>query len=1117
MKKNKIIFILFLFLILKYGTSWGSSTLIPRKNSNNLIGYTNTEGEVKIPFEYDDGGYFKNGLAIIGKNGLYGIIDSNGVIVLPIEYFKIKILSKTIVCGIKKTNTWETYLLPNRYIGSYNHYYPPNFNEEGLLIIKNSDSLTIINNQNKFVLPVGSYNLKQIDKYFIYYFKGLAGVSTKNGPLIEPIYDEIRTFEAKVNSSFHHQTFFETNRKGLWGLTSEYTKIPNEYDQIFRLNDNVLLFKGSKKTTLVNIFNNLILTEEPSYSYYQLDRNLIGFKESSKNHGIIDSDKLRIIASGFDSIYFDNSNSGFGAGILHYKKDKIEGLINDNGEMYPIPTYDSISNLNPMGYYIICKNRKVGLIDEWGKKIIEIDHDSITFNIKKDKIILWQKGKCGVFDNTKKVLQFNCIYDSIQFIGNKGDSIAVTYINNKKKIILVKTVEFNVKSVYKNNNNLRLNSDYFKVFNNWYYYRKKREYHLLKNNQRLVMKSIESLDHQLTKTIRLKGDDHISANDYYFDYNPNITNQTSLFGIYNETTEKFIVPTQYINIRQIGKLFICTNESHQSEIRDFSGKVILDDIAFVGNEYENLMRFNRGGSFIKNSKNYLSEESFTGGLWGFINRDGQIICKPKYTSASDFKKNCSIVSSNGKYGLISLNFDTLIPLKFDYIIETDSSYSNFFTGVTNQKIGFFCGDKSHIPFIYKKVWSFIKDKAIVSENKLLNCINKDGVSILSNEYAKLSILESGDISYLENGKWGLIDNLGKVKLPANFQSIYSPKDTIIRIKKDNLYGFISTNNKWILPAKYKDATDFVHGQSVIRDENLYGTIDLKGHKIIDSKFQSLTPLVNSTNYIFNEKGMYGIIDCKGKIIVSNIYNKLSESNNGEVSFMKNKSSGILFENGNIKFELPFKRSYQLTNTLFKINLNEKYFFVDTSGTALSNEKYDWIGKNNNNYFIVKEKEYSSLINPSSKVLMKIKGELFEIDDSYFFITKTSSGYNVIDTNGIYLFDTSMTYLPISLYGKYFALKKNKSLLPQYSITNPYTEQSRLEYIFREIGPNKEGCSYAQLNYLLGLVSRNGSKLLENEFYSLKKIDENIFEIIDEKRKGYLVQIKREMKFISYEY
>lgn len=63
------------------------------KNLNNKYGLVTSNGEIKIPFQYD--GLFKidnNTLLEVSKDNKFGIIDEKGKIRIPIQYKEIYLL-----------------------------------------------------------------------------------------------------------------------------------------------------------------------------------------------------------------------------------------------------------------------------------------------------------------------------------------------------------------------------------------------------------------------------------------------------------------------------------------------------------------------------------------------------------------------------------------------------------------------------------------------------------------------------------------------------------------------------------------------------------------------------------------------------------------------------------------------------------------------------------------------------------------------------------------------------------------------------------------------------------------------------------------------------------------
>ncbi|EAL0834466.1 WG repeat-containing protein [Campylobacter coli] len=123
------------------------------------------------------------------------------------------------------------------------------------------------------------------------------------------------------------------------------------------------------------------------------------------------------------------------------------------------------------------------------------------------------------------------------------------------------------------------------------------------------------------------------------------------------------------------------------------------------------------------------------GQWSFLDKNGEIIAKPKFDNLGVFSEGLAGVGLNGKYGFIDKNGEFVIESKFD-------SGGHFSEGLAkvelNRKYG----------FIDKNGEFVIKPKF-------------DGVGNFSEGLAKVKL----------NGKYGFIDKSGKIVIEPKFDDI----------------------------------------------------------------------------------------------------------------------------------------------------------------------------------------------------------------------------------------------------------------------------------------------------------------------------------------------------------
>lgn len=88
---------------------------------------------------------------------------------------------------------------------------------------------------------------------------------------------------------------------------------------------------------------------------------------------------------------------------------------------------------------------------------------------------------------------------------------------------------------------------------------------------------------------------------------------------------------------------------------------IFPNASFLGPCMENLCKINIGGIYDKNSK------KTTGGLWGYVSVDGQIVIEPIYEQAYSFSDGMAAVKLNGKWGFINSEGIIIVPCEYDKV------------------------------------------------------------------------------------------------------------------------------------------------------------------------------------------------------------------------------------------------------------------------------------------------------------------------------------------------------------------------------------------------------------------------------------------------------------------
>jgi hypothetical protein len=239
----------------------------------------------------------------------------------------------------------------------------------------------------------------------------------------------------------------------------------------------------------------------------------------------------------------------------------------------------------------------------------------------------------------------------------------------------------------------------------------------------------------------------------------------------------------------------------------------------------------------KNGYSYYQKEKI-----GLINNKNQIL-PDVWEWISEVNDNKQIlVKQNQKFGLMHVSGELLIDANYDLITECAE---NIFMLVTNNLYGFYnTKDRcfiSNIEFTYK---SMLKPEDYFNGN-----------------FFKL--YKDNDVAIMDtNGK--LLVNFGV------YQNIQFNEENILKVQKNNKYGFLDIKLKSIIPIEFEHAENFSNNNCIVAKSNTYYIINKQGKINFSLKNGHLKRLTNSMIYMENNDKI-GFINFKGEVILPIIY------------------------------------------------------------------------------------------------------------------------------------------------------------------------------------------------------------------------------------------------------
>jgi len=300
-------------------------------------------------------------------------------------------------------------------------------------------------------------------------------------------------------------------------------------------------------------------------------------------------------------------------------------------------------------------------------------------------------------------------------------------------------------------------------------------------------------------------------------------------------------------------------------------------------------------------------------LWGFINKKGEIVIKPKYYKVRSFSNSMAVVKKYGEgYGYINKEGKEIVTPN-NLKTRTFSEGIGIIEKKENNKLIINLIDSTGKTLLsfnkYKTIHSFNEGLAAVATEKYLNkthinnsintsypttygYINKKGKEVIKpnkNFYYAHPFHDSVAViaSANKNMMYYLINHKGEIISEFFSQRhVSSNNNRIIISDKNKKIGYINTKGETVIPPKFSYGSNFSEGLAAVGNK-YFAFIDTTG-----------TQITNTFSYIddFSEglaaveqNNLWGFINKEGKMIIEPQFIKASRFHEGLAAVIPNNT------------------------------------------------------------------------------------------------------------------------------------------------------------------------------------------------------------------------------------
>lgn len=383
---------------------------------------------------------------------------------------------------------------------------------------------------------------------------------------------------------------------------------------------------------------------------------------------------------------------------------------------------------------------------------------------------------------------------------------------------------------------------------------------------------------------------------------------------------EIIIPFEFSSIiSQKDKQFFILGRSYSNyEIVNYNGKPVLNGNFERITVYDDNIKVKRNDAYgvykdngeillpivydkIDYSSSYKYFSVTKNGVPSILTNDGENLFKNNYEEVNKFgsyRSNEYLVVKNNKKGVINLDEQAIIPIKFDEV-STKSNY-HLYTVKENNLWGVYDSyfDKYLIKPVYQEIHQLSKTQYL---------------------------LTSSDKKIIRNIKFKTNTDVTKY----NFNDYYLSNAIYLKTKNDNKYGLININTgKLIVPTKYDRVRVYNNFISGYNELNKKYTAYSSNGKITVKDFNNSKNLTTKL-YKITKKGKAGLI-YDGNLIADVKYDIVTYYRNVKlIILVKNSNYSLLDHKTGKTLIKDSKNRITINSATNKIKHNNKYYFYSS--------------------------------------------------------------------------------------------------------------------------------------------------------------------------------------------
>lgn len=365
------------------------------------------------------------------------------------------------------------------------------------------------------------------------------------------------------------------------------------------------------------------------------------------------------------------------------------------------------------------------------------------------------------------------------------------------------------------------------------------------------------------------------------------------WGILNENFQP-LIKASYQSLLPIGSEKFIATRNFKMGVIDISGKTLIafdyDSLHHEGNLFRAFKRttgwylLNTDGSIL--SKKYyqsLSRPQYARypvrslGFWGMIDSNGNEFVHCVFDSIGAIVHDKILVRFKGQYGIINGKEDWVVPPQSNKLqIINESRY--LVTQPDNQFIKAFSGEVIYFtPYRLQFEKDFFTEQLPDGSSRQLNY---DGLriapSVMPERTEEVFKESEGMIGFKRDGRFGFVDNRGRLRVANRYDSIGEFHNGLAAIKLIGKWGYVDELDHIVIQPNYDSASNFKNGLCIVSRNKSFGIINKEGKAVLPLRYNFIQRLADG-KFLLRQNASTGLADAQGMVLIEPRFDSLKSA------------------------------------------------------------------------------------------------------------------------------------------------------------------------------------------------------------------------------------------------